>query len=430
MISRYSLPEMSAIWSEENKFRVMLDVELAACEAMARLGRIPKLALRNITSKARFDIERIKEIEKATNHDVVAFIANLAENIGEDSKYVHMGLTSNDVLDTSLSVMMRQAVELLMEDNKRLLRALKKKARRYKTTPMVGRTHGMHAEPITFGLKMALFYDEFKRNANRLNRAAEIISVGKISGAVGTYANIEPSVEEFVSKKLGLKPARVSTQILQRDRHAEYAATLALIGCSIEKLATEIRHLQRTEVGEAQEYFSPTQKGSSAMPHKKNPITCERLCGLSRVLRGNAQAELESVALWHERDISHSSVERIIIPDSTILLDYMFNKMIELIDKLVVYPDKMLENIGKTRGIIFSQRVLLELINKGLRRQEAYDIVQRCAMGLKEDGPDFRQILLASGEVRKYLSADEIEACFDLRYHLKYVDRIFKKAGV
>jgi len=430
MILRYSLPKMSGIWTEENKFRVMLDVEIAACEAMSKLGKVPKEALQSIKSKAKFDIDRIKEIEKATNHDVVAFIANLAENIGEDSKYVHMGLTSNDVLDTSLSVMMRQAVDLLIEDVKKLLKALKKKARRYKNTPMMGRTHGIHAEPTTFGLKMALFYDEFKRNLDRLHAARDIIGVGKVSGAVGTYANIEPFVEEFVCKKLGLKAARISTQILQRDRHAEYITTLAIVGASLEKLATEIRHLQRTEVGEAQEYFSPTQKGSSAMPHKKNPIICERVCGMARILRGNAQAELECVALWHERDISHSSVERVIIPDSTMLLDYMLNKMFDIIDKLVVYPDRMLENMRKTGGVIFSQRVLLELINKGLTRQEAYDIVQRCALGLSGEGPDFKQILISDCEVRKYLTEPEVEACFDLRYHLKYIDRIFKKVGI
>jgi adenylosuccinate lyase len=430
MIPRYSLPKMSRIWTEENKFQVMLDVEIAACEAMSKLGNVPKEALHNIKSKARFDCERIKEIEKATNHDVVAFIANLAENIGEDSKYVHMGLTSNDVLDTSLSVMMQQAVDILIEDIKNLLRVLKKKARRYKTTPMMGRTHGIHAEPVTFGLKMALFYDEFRRNLERLKAARGIISVGKISGAVGTYANIQPFVEEFVCKKLGLKPAKIATQVLQRDRHAEYIVMLAIVGTSLEKLATEIRHLQRTEVGEAQEYFSPTQKGSSAMPHKKNPITCERICGMARILRGHAQAELESVALWHERDISHSSVERVIIPDSTILLDYMIHKMIEVVDKLVVFPDVMLKNIAKTRGIIFSQRVLLELIGKGLTRQEAYDIVQRCALGLNEDGPDFKQILISDSQVRKYLSETEVEVCFELRYHLKNIDRIFKKVGI
>ena len=421
---------MSNIWSEENRFKAMLDVEISACEAMAKLGRIPKEALRNIKSKARFDIERIKEIEKATNHDVVAFITNLAENIGEDSKYVHMGLTSNDVLDTSLSILMQEAMDLLIGDVRSLLKILRKKARRYKTTVMIGRTHGVHAEPITFGLKMALFYDEFRRNLERLNAAREIISVGKISGAVGTYANIEPFVEEFVCKKLSLKPAKISTQILQRDRHAQYLIVIAIVGTSLEKLATEIRHLQRTEVGEVQEYFSPTQKGSSAMPHKKNPIICERICGLARILRANAQAELESIVLWHERDISHSSVERVIIPDSTILLDYMLNKMIDIIDKLIVHPETMLKNLEKTKGIIFSQRALLELITKGLTRQEAYDIVQRCAMSLKEDGIDFKHILVSDEEVRKFLTQAEIEACFDFKYHLKHVDRIFKKVGI
>lgn len=408
----------------------MLDVEIAACEAMCKLGKVPKTALQTIIAKAKFDVERIKEIEKATNHDVVAFITNLSENIGEDSKYIHMGLTSNDVLDTSLSVMMRQAMDILIEDVKGLLRGLKKKARRYKTTPMMGRTHGMHAEPITFGLKMALFYDALKRDLERLQDAREAISVGKISGAVGTYANIEPFIEEFACRKLGLKPSKVSTQVIQRDRHAQYLIAIAMTGTSLEAIGTELRHLQRTEVGEVQEYFSPTQKGSSAMPHKKNPITCERVCGLARVLRGNAQAELESVVLWHERDISHSSVERIIVPDSTILLDYMLHKMTDIIDKLVVKPDTMLKNMEKTRGIIFSQRVLLELIDNGLTRQEAYDIVQRCAMGLSEDGPDFRQILQSDTEVRKYLSETEVNACFDLRYHLKYIDRIFRKVGI
>jgi adenylosuccinate lyase len=430
MIKRYSLPKMSAIWTDENRFQAMLDVEISACEAMARLKKIPKDALQNIKAKARFDVGRINEIEKATNHDVIAFVNNLSENIGEDSKYVHMGLTSSDVLDTSLSVMMQQAVDILIEDAKNLLKVLRKKARRYKSAAMIGRTHGVHAEPITFGLKMALFYDEFRRNLDRLKAAREIISVGKISGAVGTYANIDPFVEEYVCKKLGLRPAKISTQVLQRDRHAEYLTTIAIVGTSLEKLATELRHLQRTEVGEVEEYFSPTQKGSSAMPHKKNPIMCERVCGLARVLRGNAMAELESVALWHERDISHSSVERVIIPDSTILLDYILNKMTGIIDKLAVKPEAMLKNLGLTRGKIFSQRVLIALIEKGLNRQEAYDIVQRCAMGLRDDGPDFKQIVSNDGEVRRHLTADEAEECFDLRYHLKYTDRIFKKVGI
>ena len=421
---------MSKIWTEQNKFRVMLDVEIAACEAMAKLGKIPKEALRNIKAKARFNIDRIQEIEKATNHDVVAFITNVAEYVGEDARYIHMGLTSNDVLDTSLSVMMKQAMQLLIDDVKVLLKILRKKARRHKNTPMMGRTHGMHAEPITFGLKMALFYDEFKRNEGRLKGALDTISVGKVSGAVGTYANVEPSVEEYVCRKVGLRPAKISTQVLQRDRHAHYMTAIAIVGTSLEKLGTELRHLQRTEVGEVQEYFSPTQKGSSAMPHKKNPIACERVSGLARILRGNAQAQLESVALWHERDISHSSVERVMIPDSTILLDYILNQMIDIVDKLVVNPGAMLKNMEKTRGIIFSQRALLALIEKGLTRQKAYDMVQRCAMGLQEGGPDFKQILLVDEEVRSYLTGAEIEGCFDLGYYLKNVDRIFKKVGI
>ena len=421
---------MSAIWTEENKFRKMLAVEIAACEAMCKLGKVPREALQTIKTRARFDVDRIKEIEKATNHDVVAFVNNLAENIGPDSKYVHMGLTSNDVLDTSLSVMMQEAADVLIDDVRLLLKALRKKARKHKKTVMIGRTHGVHAEPVTFGLKMALFYDEFKRNLHRLQEARNVISVGKISGAVGTYANIEPFVETYVCKRLGLSGANIATQVLQRDRHAQYVTTLAIVGTSLEKLATEIRHLQRTEVGEAQEYFSPTQKGSSAMPHKKNPIICERVCGMARILRGNAQAELESVVLWHERDISHSSVERVILPDSTMLLDYMLAKMTAIVDTIVVKPEAMLRNLGITKGIIFSQRVLLELITKGLTRQEAYDMVQRAALGLTEGGPDFKTVLLDDAEVRGYLSAAEIEECFDLKYHLAYVDRIFKKVGI
>ncbi|MFH1848071.1 MAG: adenylosuccinate lyase, partial [Candidatus Omnitrophota bacterium] len=350
MISRYTLPEMASIWTEENKFRIMMEVEISACEAMSKLGLVPKEAVKNIRANARFDVNRIKEIEKATNHDVVAFVNNLAENIGEDSRYIHMGLTSNDVLDTSLAVMMQQAMDILIQDVNNLLKALRKQAKKHKNTPMMGRTHGMHAEPVTFGLKMALYYDEFGRNLKRLKQARDVISVGKISGAVGTYANIDPSVEEFVCDKLGIKAANISNQILQRDRHAECLTAIAITGASLEKLATEIRHLQRTEVGEAQEYFSPTQKGSSAMPHKKNPITCERVCGLARLLRTNALAEIESMTLWHERDISHSSVERVILPDSTMLLNYITNKMIGIINDLVVFPETMLKNMEKSHG--------------------------------------------------------------------------------
>ena len=430
MITRYTLPRMARIWQEENKFNKMLKVEILACEAMVRLGLIPKQAFDNIKKKSKIDVERIKEIEKKTRHDVVAFIVNISENVGEDAKYIHTGMTSNDVLDTSLSAMMREASGILIEDLKALAGALRSKARKYKKTIMIGRSHGIHAEPTTFGLKMALFYDETNRNIARMEDARRVISVGKISGAVGTYANINPQVEEHVCRKLSLKPANISTQILQRDRHAQFLSTVALVGTSLEKFATEIRHLQRTEVGEVEEYFSSTQKGSSAMPHKKNPIICERICGLARILRGNSLAALENIPLWHERDISHSSVERVIIPDSTVLLDYMLNKVTSIIDTLVVREDIMAENLKKTRGIIFSQRVMLELLKKGLTRQGAYDIVQRCAMTAQNDGITFKIVLVNDRKLRRYLKLQEIEACFDLGYHTAYVDRIFKKVGI
>lgn len=430
MIARYTLPRMRKIWSEENKFQKMKEVEILACEAMAKYGLIPRKAYSKIKRRAKFSVERIKEIEKETNHDVVAFLANLSENIGEDAKYVHMGLTSSDILDTALSVMMCEAADIIIEDLNRLASILRRKAERHKYTVMIGRSHGVHAEPITFGLKMALFYAETKRNIERMKRAREIVRAGKISGAVGTYANVDPRVEEYVCKKGGLKPARISTQILQRDRHAEYLAEIAIIGSSLDKFAVELRALQRTETGEVEEFFSSTQKGSSAMPHKKNPIMCERISGMARVLRGNAMAAMENVALWHERDISHSSVERIILPDSTILLDYMLNKFTNIIHKLVVHPEKMMENIELSKGIIFSQRVLLELIKKGLTRLEAYDIVQKSAMNARESGEHFRDVLMRNGRVREFLTEEKIEDCFDIQYHLKYIDRIFKKVGI
>lgn len=430
MIKRYSLPKMSAIWQEENKFQKMLDVEIACCEAFAKFGQIPKKAVTTIKKKAAFDVERIKDIEKKTNHDVIAFIANLAENIGDDAKYIHLGMTSSDVLDTSLAIMMKEAADIIIVDIKRLLRAFREKARRYKRTVMMGRSHGIHAEPTTFGLKMALFYDETNRNLKRMQEAKAIISVGKISGAVGTYANVSPEVESFACKKLGLKAANISTQVLQRDRHAEYLSTIGIIGSSLDKFATEMRHLQRTEVNEVEEYFSPTQKGSSAMPHKKNPITCERISGLARILRANAMAAMENVPLWHERDISHSSVERVIVPDSTILLNYMLSKMTDVIQRLVVKEDVMLENMDKNRGIIFSQRVLLELIGKGLTRLEAYNMVQAPAMVSQRDGIMFKAALESDQKIRKYLSLSEIEECFDINYHLANVNKIFKKVGV
>ncbi len=430
MIQRYSLPRMTAIWSEENRFRKMLDVEIFACEALAKLGRIPKASLAQIQRKARFDVDRIRDIEAATNHDVIAFIKCVSEYVGEDAKYIHMGLTSSDVLDTGLSVQMQEACDILIDDVKKLMRILRGKAIRHKKTVMIGRTHSVHAEPITFGLKLALYYDEMGRNLSRLKRAREIISVGKISGAVGTYANIEPSVETYVCRKLGLKAARISTQILQRDRHAEFLTAIAITGTSLEKFATEFRNLQHTEIGEVEEYFSKDQKGSSAMPHKKNPITCERISGLARILRANSIAAMEDMVLWHERDISHSSAERIILPDSTILLDYMLNKFIEVTARLVVNADRMTENINKSGGIIFSGKLLLELINKGLSRDEAYDKVQAAAFVARRDNRTFKDALLNDDGIRSILSMDQINDIFNLRYHLKNVDRIFAQVGI
>lgn len=430
MIQRYSLPRMTAIWSEENRFRKMLDVELFACEALARLGKIPKASLAVIQRKARFDVERIRDIEAATNHDVIAFIKCVSEYVGEDAKYIHMGLTSSDVLDTALSVQMQESCDILIDDVKKLMSILRQKARRHKKTLMIGRTHSVHAEPMTFGLKLALYYDEMGRNLDRLKRARDIVSVGKISGAVGTYANIDPSVEAYVCKKLGLKAARISTQILQRDRHAEFLTAIAITGTSLEKFATEFRNLQHTEIGEVEEYFSKDQKGSSAMPHKKNPITCERISGLARVLRANSMAAMEDIVLWHERDISHSSAERIILPDSTILLDYMLDKFIGIVSHLVVNADRMMENMNKSGGIVFSGKLLLELINKGLTRNEAYDRVQAVAFVAKRDNKTFKDALLSDEDMRSILSADEIEDIFDFKYHVKNVDRIFRQVGI
>ena len=430
MIERYSLPRMSAIWSEENRFRIMLDVELFACEALTKLGRIPKQSLFQIQKRARFDVERIKEIEKETNHDVIAFLKNVSEYVGDDAKYIHMGLTSSDVLDTALSVQMREACSILIDDTKKLMRILARKARRHKKTLMIGRTHSVHAEPMTFGLKMALYYDEMRRALGRLKRARETVSAGKISGAVGTYANIDPFVEAYVCKKLGLKAARISTQILQRDRHAEFLTAIAITGSSLEKFATEFRNLQHTEIGEVEEYFSATQKGSSAMPHKKNPILSERICGLARILRANAHAAMEDIVLWHERDISHSSVERVILPDSTILLDYMLNKFMDITSHLVVREDRMRENLDKSGGLVFSGRLLLELLKKGLTRNEAYDKVQKAAFRAKKEGMAFKDAILADDGIRSILNEEEIEDVFDYRYHLKHVDRIFRRVGV
>jgi len=430
MIERYSLPEMKRIWSDENKFRIMLDIEIFACEAHAKLGLIPNKSLVNIRKKAKFNIAKINEIEKKTQHDIVAFLTNIAQNIGSDAKYLHVGLTSSDLLDTTLGVQLREAADILIDDLNKLLEILAVKARKYKDMVCIGRTHGVHAEPSTFGLKLALWHDETRRNLERIAAAKEAVSVGKISGAIGTYANVNPQIELDVCKKLGLKAARIATQVIQRDIYAEYMATLAIIASSLEKFALEIRHLQRTEVLEAEEPFGKGQKGSSAMPHKRNPVICERICGLSRILRANSMAAMENVALWHERDISHSSVERLIMPDSTIALDYMLHKMIEVIDGLTVYPENMLANLVRTRGLIFSQRVLLELMQRGLPRMKAYDMVQRCAMQSWREGLDFKDLLLKDKDISKYLTFKDLDRIFDLDYYLRHVNTIFRKVGL
>ena len=421
---------MARVWREENKFDKMLRIEILACEALAKLKVIPKDDLFRIKKKARFNIERIKKIEEKTNHDIVSFITNVSEYIGESAKYIHFGLTSSDVVDTTQSAIMAEAMDILIKDAGELLRAFRIKAKKYKNTIMIGRSHGVHAEPTTFGLKMAIFYEETKRNIARLKAARETIAYGKISGSVGTHANIDPFVEDYVCKKMGLKPAKVSSQILQRDRHAEYLNAIAIMGTSLEKFATEFRSLQRTEIGEVEEYFSSTQKGSSSMPHKKNPIMFERISGLARILRGNALAAMENMPLWHERDISHSSVERIIVPDSTILLDYMLTKMTNLVNSLGVNEERMRANINKTSGIIFSQRILLELIKRGLTRLEAYDIVQTASLNMTEEGIDFEEALKKNKKVRNVMGPKAIEECFDLSYHTRCVDKIFRKVGI
>ncbi|MDH4070305.1 MAG: adenylosuccinate lyase [Ignavibacteria bacterium] len=430
MIQRYTRPEMGAIWEEENKFRIWLEIEVLACEAQAELGVIPADALREIKTKSRFEVARIDEIEREVKHDVIAFLTNVGEHVGPASRYIHLGMTSSDVLDTCLSIQMKQSGELLMKGLQGLRDVLGRRAREFKTTVMVGRSHGIHAEPTTFGLKLALWYDETRRNIARLEAAIERISVGQVSGAVGTFEHLDPSVEEYVCSKLGLRPAPVSTQILQRDRHAEFLAVIAVIGSSLEKFATEIRHLQKTEVLEAEEYFSKGQKGSSAMPHKRNPITCERVAGLSRVLRGNAMAAMENVALWHERDITHSSVERVVIPDSCILLDYMTALFTDVIDKLLVYPDNMKINLDRTKGLIFSQSVLLALAKKGVRREDAYRIVQSTAMEVWNSGQSFLSLLKQNKDVTAKVNTGELEAMFDPAKSLRNVDYIFQRVGL
>ncbi|WP_243373534.1 adenylosuccinate lyase [Geotalea sp. SG265] len=427
MIERYSRPEMTRIWEPENRYQKWLEIEIYACEAHAQLGDIPQEAVDRIKTKAKFDVPRIDEIEKTVKHDVIAFLTSVADYIGDDSRFVHLGLTSSDVLDTSFAMLLKESSDLIIADIKRLMEVIKKRAMEHKETPMMGRSHGIHAEPVTFGLKMALWYDEMRRNLRRMESARETIAYGKISGAVGTFANIDPKVEEYVCAKAGLKPAPCSTQVIQRDRHAEFFSTLAIIASSIEKFAVEIRHLQRTEVLEAEEFFSKGQKGSSAMPHKRNPVLSENLTGLARLVRGYAVSAMENVALWHERDISHSSVERIIGPDATILMDFMLNRCIGLIENLVVYPENMMKNLNLMRGLIFSQRILLELANNGVSRENAYALVQRNAMKVWEEGKDFQTELLNDGDVRKYISEEQIREAFNLNYHLKHVDTIFTR---
>jgi len=418
---------MSKIWVLQNKYAKWLEVELLACEAHAKQGRIPQEAMERIRKKASFDVDRILEIEKTVKHDVIAFLTSVAEYIGDDSAYMHMGMTSSDILDTGFALQIREASQIIRQDLTRLRDILKRRALEHKDTVQIGRSHGIHAEPTSFGLKPALWYEEAGRNLRRFDHAVENISYGMISGAVGNFAQIDPDVEAYVCEKAGLKPAGVSTQVIQRDRHAEYMNALALIATMIEKIALEIRHLQRTEVGEAEEYFSKGQKGSSAMPHKRNPIASENLCGLARVIRSNALAAMENNALWHERDISHSSVERVIFPDSTILIDYMLNRLCGVVENLIVYPERMQENIGRTRGLVFSQRVLLALASKGVSREESYALVQRNAMRAWNEGEDFKALLLSDEGVRKHLDAQEIEGCFDLQFYLRHVDTIFQR---
>ena len=427
MIPRYTREVMARIWSQENRFATWLRIELLVCEVMAELGRIPRKALENIRAKAGFDVARIEQIEQITKHDVIAFVTAVAEQIGEDGRFLHMGLTSSDILDTSLAVLLTEAADLLLADIDALLAVLKEQALSHKKTVMIGRSHGIHAEPITFGLKMANWYTEMTRNRARLLQARQSIAVGKISGAVGTYSFVEPTVERYVCAQLGLTSAPVSSQIIQRDRHAEYFTTLAIIASSLDKFAQEIRLLQRTEAREVEEYFSPGQKGSSAMPHKRNPILSENISGLARLMRSYALAALEDVPLWHERDISHSSVERVIGPDATILLDFMLNRFTGLMVKLLVYPERMAANIEMTHGVIFSEHVLLKLVEKGMSREDAYALVQRLAMRSWQEGTPFRGLLEADPAVTHYLSPSELDEVFRLENFLGHVEEIFAR---
>lgn len=428
MIERYSLPEMSAIWEDKFKFETWMRIEILACEARAAKGDIPLSDLEQIKSKAAFDIKRVLEIEETTKHDVIAFLTNVAEYVGQASRHIHYGMTSSDILDTTLSYQMKSAGEILLKQLYEFKKVLKQRAVEHQSTICIGRTHGIHAEPTTMGLKFALWFEEIKRNIKRLENAISEISVGKISGAVGTFEHLTPDIEQYVCEKMGLKPDPISTQIIQRDRHAQFLTTLAVIAATLEKIATEIRHLQKTEVLEAEEYFSKGQKGSSAMPHKRNPIVSERICGLARLIRSNSIAALENVALWHERDISHSSVERVIIPDSCIALNYILELSIKLLKNLIIYPENMLKNVNLTRGLVFSQTFLLKLIEKGITREEAYKIVQDSAMTVwAQQDTDLKSELLKSDEVKKYLTKEEIEETFSFNKMLKNVELIFQR---
>jgi len=427
MIERYTLPEMGAVWSPQNKFQKWLDVEIAVCEVHAEDGVIPQDALDKIKSKSAFSVERINEIEKTTDHDVIAFTTNLAENIGPASRFVHYGLTSSDVVDTANALLLRDSCDILWAKIDALLEVLKRRAYEFKDTPQIGRTHGIHAEPTSFGLAWALWHSEMERNRKRLKRARKAVSVGKISGAVGAFAHLDPSVEERVCERLGLKAAKVSTQVIQRDRYAEYLSTLAIIASTLEKIALQIRHWQRTEVREAQEAFKKGQKGSSAMPHKRNPILSERICGMARTVRANSIVGLENVALWHERDISHSSAERIVLPDSSATLDYMLAKTTSLLDTLLVYPQNMLKNLNITHGLVFSGQLLLALTQKGVSREDAYAWTQRNAMKVWDEGGDYHDLVMKDADISSKLSSEEIARVFDLRHYLRNVDKVFER---
>ena len=427
MISRYTRPEMGRIWSEENGFQKWLDVEILAAEGLSKLGKVPKAAIARIRKKARFDVARIREIEAEVKHEIIAFLSSVAEAIGDDARYLHVGMTSSDVMDTALAIQFKEASAILEQDLKNLMQVLRRQAHKYKRTVMIGRTHGVHAEPITFGLKLALWYQEMARHLERFKKAVDDISVGQISGAVGTFAQISPKVEAYVCKKSGLKPALISNQIIQRDRHAFYFATLAIIASSLEKFAVEIRHLQRTEVQEAEEPFTQGQKGSSAMPHKRNPILSENVSGMARLMRAYAVAAMENVPLWHERDISHSSVERVIAPDATIALDFMFRRMTYVIGNLCVYPENMKRNLEKSGGTVFSEKVLLALVDKGVARDSAYRMVQRHALKIGREGGDLKRELVSDPDIRRHLSAKEIDAVWGVEHHLAQVDFIFHR---